>query len=235
MTKRLPALATAILAALAWATPASADTCCANVPVRLDPPAAMPGDTVRLDGMECRNADNSGPLPLNLGSFWLATTNRPAEVDPDTTPGEGLPEMPPVEEWLAFDSVADGDAGAAVPGTATITVPDLPDGRYQLWWWCDNGSGPGGGIHYFDGAETRGGPRPRHVDRTGHPIRPDRWVGPADPTPDRPRACWSSWRAFAIHRLLDAVPVADAGAAASTSLCRDQPAIAAIDTDRRVG
>jgi hypothetical protein len=153
MTARttLRALAIASAAVLLLAPPVSADTCCANLPVDLEPTAARPGDTVRLIGLECRDADNSGPNPLDLGTFWLATTNRAPEGDPDTTPGEGPPDFPPVEAWHAFDSVAPGAAGVAAPGDATITVPDLPDGRYQLWWWCDDGSGPGGGIHYSTG------------------------------------------------------------------------------------
>jgi hypothetical protein len=145
----LRAMAMAIAAVLLHAPAVAADTCCANVPVQPEPGSAKAGDTVTLLGMECRDADNSGPRPLELGSFWLAATDRPAEPDPDTTPGAGLPaELPPVEEWLPFDTVPDGMVG---PGDATITVPALPNGRYQLWWWCDDGSGPGGGIHYSTG------------------------------------------------------------------------------------
>ncbi len=147
----LRALIIASAAMLLMAPPVLADTCCANLPVDLEPTAARPGGAVRLIGMECRNADNSGPLPLVLGSYWLASTDRPAEAEPDTTPGEGLPALPPVEDWHAFASVAAGAAGVAAPGDATIIVPELPDGRYQLWWWCDDGSGPGGGIHYSTG------------------------------------------------------------------------------------
>ena len=137
-------------AVLLLAPAASADTCCANIPVKLDPPAAMPGDTVRLIGMECLNADGSGPLPLDLGAFWLATGARPADADPGSVPGAGLPapDLPPTEEWLPFDNVPDATASS---GDATITVPALPDGTYQLWWWCHDGSGPGGGIHYSTG------------------------------------------------------------------------------------
>ncbi len=153
MTARatLRAVFIASAAVLLLAPPVLADTCCANLPVDLEPTAAEPGDTVRLIALECREADNDGPLRLELGSFWLATTDRPAEGEPDTTPGLGPPDFPPVEDWHAFESVAPGDAGVAAPGDATITVPDLPDGKYQLWWWCDNGSGPGGGIHYSTG------------------------------------------------------------------------------------
>ncbi len=167
-------------AVLLLAPPVLADTCCANLPVDLEPTAAEPGDTVRLIGLECRDADNSGPNPLELGTFWLATTNRPAESGPDETPSEGPPDFPPAETWPPFDSVAPGDAGVAAPGDATITVPDLPDGRYQLWWWCDDGSGPGGGIHYSTGPRLVIGEVPDTA--TAAPIVPnplDRAGGPA--------------------------------------------------------
>jgi hypothetical protein len=125
-----------------------ADTCCANIPVGLDPASAKPADTVRLIGMQCLRSDGTGPLALNIGSFWLATTERSA-IEPGDVPGPGLPqELPPVDEWLAFDSVPDPSAAS---GDATIKVPTLPNGTYQLWWWCDDGSGPGGGIHYSTG------------------------------------------------------------------------------------
>ena len=125
-----------------------ADTCCANLPVGLDPLSAKPADTIRLIGMQCLRSDGTGPLPMDLGSFWLATTDRPA-IAPGDVPGPGLPQdLPTVDEWLAFDSVPDP---TATSGDATIKVPDLPIGSYQLWWWCDDGSGPGGGIHYSTG------------------------------------------------------------------------------------
>jgi hypothetical protein len=181
MTARttLRAMVIASAAILLLAPPVLADTCCANLPVDLDPTAAKPGDEVRLIGLECRDADNSGPNPLDLGTFWLATTDRPAEVAPDQTPSEGPPDFPPAETWPAFDSVAPGAAGVAAPGDATITVPDLPDGRYQLWWWCDDGSGPGGGIHFSTGPRlvvgevpdtaTVASIQPDHVERAGGP------------------------------------------------------------------
>lgn len=173
----LRAMIFGIVAVMLIAPPVFADTCCANVPVQLDPTAANPGDTVKLIGLECRNADNSGPNPLRLGSFWLATTDRAAETDPDTTPGAGLPEvLPPIDDWLAFDSVPDEVTG---PGDATITVPDLPDGRYQLWWWCDDGSGPGGGIHYSTGPRLAVGEVPDTATEAALPS--DRTDGPAWP------------------------------------------------------
>ena len=148
MTARstLRATVIGIAALLLLAPPALADTCCANVPVGLDPPSAMPGDTVQITRLRCLHADNSGGLPLSLGSFWLWAGDRAGEADPDAAPGPGLPQdLPPVEEWLPFDSV---DVAA---GSAAIIVPNLPDGRYQLWWLCENGGGPGSGIHYSTG------------------------------------------------------------------------------------
>jgi hypothetical protein len=147
MRSAIVAAAFALSVALVTAPQVAADTCCANAPITFDPPSAMPGDTVRLSGIACLNADNTGPLALDLGGFWLAKTNRPAQADPDTAPGPNLPPPPIVEGWLPFASVN----RVMGPGDATIVVPDLPDGRYQLWWWCDNGAGPGGGIHYSPG------------------------------------------------------------------------------------
>lgn len=138
----------AAAALLLLAPTALADTCCANIPVGLDPASAKPADTVRLIGMQCLRSNGSGPLPVNLGAFWLATTDRPA-IEPGDVPAVGLPQdLPPVDEWLAFDSVPDP---SATSGDATIKVPQLSNGTYQLWWWCDDGSGPGGGIHYSTG------------------------------------------------------------------------------------
>ena len=76
----------AAVAALATAQPVSADTCCANVPVQPAPRSVDPGDVVALTGLQCLRSDGSGPLSLNLVSFWLATGRRPAE-DPGDTPG----------------------------------------------------------------------------------------------------------------------------------------------------
>ena len=152
-----------------------ADTCCANVPVGLEPRSAGPGDVVRLIGMQCRNADNSGPLPLGLGSFYLATTDRAAESDPDTAPGPGLPaELPPMERWLPFASVP---GASQTIGDATIEVPVLSRGTYQLWWWCDDGSGPGGGIHYSTGPRLviTGSPDTDTATIGSHPSRSPDW------------------------------------------------------------
>ena len=156
----------AIIAILLLAPPALADTCCANLPVRLDPRSAMPGDTVRLIGLECRNADNSGPLPLKLGAFWLWPGKRAAEGQPDVVPGPGLPaDLPSTARWLPFATLPPPTAGR---GDATIIVPDLPDGTYQLWWWCDDGTGPGGGIHYSTGPRLAiGVPPDTAIDRGG--------------------------------------------------------------------
>jgi hypothetical protein len=153
-----------IAAVLLLAPVAVGDTCCANTSVKLDPGSAKVGDAVRLTGIQCLHADNTGGLPLNSGSFWLWTGDRGAEADPDEVPGPGLPQdLPPTEEWLPFDSV-DPAAGSAV-----ITVPDLPDGTYQLWWWCDDGSGPGGGIHYSTGPRLAIGVPDTATDAIGSP------------------------------------------------------------------
>lgn len=160
MTTRsmLRATMIAIAAVLLVAPAVVADTCCANLPVGLDPRSAMPGDVVRITGLQCRNSDNTGPLPLKLGAFWLSTARRPAQSDPGSVPGDGLspPDLPPVETWHAFASVPDPKATA---GDATIIVPDLPGGTYQLWWWC-KGSGPGGGIHFSTGPRLAVGGAP---------------------------------------------------------------------------
>jgi hypothetical protein len=127
-----------------------ADTCCANVPTGFQPRSAHPGEVVTVTGLQCLNADNSGPLPLKPGAFWLSGDRRPAEPDPGSVPGLDLPfpDLPPVETWPSFATVPDPSAAV---GSATIIVPDLAAGTYQLWWWCDDGSGPGGGIHYSTG------------------------------------------------------------------------------------
>jgi hypothetical protein len=139
----------ALALALSMAPPALADTCCANAEVDLSPRAASSGDRVELTNLQCLAADNSGPLPFAPGAFWLWPGNRPADTEPDTTPGEGFPQdMPATDEWLPFDSTQEGTDGT---GSAVITVPDVRDGRYQLWWWCDDGTGAGGGIHYSTG------------------------------------------------------------------------------------
>jgi len=138
-----------IAAALLISSTALADTCCANVPVRLDPPSAMPGDTVRLTGLRCLTSGGKGPLSLNLDAFWLATGYRPAE-DPRDVPGNlPSPDLPPLRKWHPFDSAPPFDSTRR--GEATVVVPDLPDGWYQLWWRCDNGGGRGSGIHYSTG------------------------------------------------------------------------------------
>ena len=128
MTARstLRAVVIGIAAVLLLAPAALADTCCANTRVTLDPPSAKPGDAVRLIGMRCLRADNSGGLPLSLGSFWLWAGDRAGEADPDTAPGPGLPQdLPPVEKWLPFDSVdvAAGSAAIIVPQPARWQVP----------------------------------------------------------------------------------------------------------------
>jgi hypothetical protein len=139
----------AILAALLLAPPVLADTCCANTAVGLEPASAMPGDSVRVVGITCLRADNSPSGTLEPQRFWLWPGTRAAEAFPDTTPGEGLPvDLPAVETWPSLSSF---QALASDSAIVTLTVPDLAPGTYQLWWWCDDGSGPGGGIHYSTG------------------------------------------------------------------------------------
>ncbi|MCJ7710833.1 MAG: hypothetical protein MUQ32_08370, partial [Chloroflexi bacterium] len=60
-------------------------------------------------------------------------------------------------------------------GDAAIIGPDLPDGLYQLWWLCDNGGGPGSGIHYSPGPRLAIGVPPDTATETAAP------QGPADP------------------------------------------------------
>jgi hypothetical protein len=100
---------------------ALADTCCANTPVELVPAVAKSGQTASVSGVRCLNADNTGPLPLNLVGFWLSPGSRPAVSDPDTAPGAGVPSnMPDPESWPPFDSVTEAGDGS---GSAVFTVP----------------------------------------------------------------------------------------------------------------
>jgi hypothetical protein len=143
-----------LAAALLAAGVASADTCCANTSVAIEPSnGAMPGDIVRLEKIACLAYDNSGPLELNLVGFWLSSDTVPADPNPGDVPGSDgsrlASDLPPEETWPPFASVsAPGSAGS---GWATVVVPDVAAGSYQLWWRCDNGGGPGGGIHYSGG------------------------------------------------------------------------------------
>jgi hypothetical protein len=147
------ALALAALTLTVLAPTVLADTCCANTSVTAVPRTAMPGDTVRLDGIACLNPDNSGPLPLNAVEFWLSTDRVPADPNPGDTPGDPdvhlAEDLPPAGQWFPFAGVS--VSGKAAVGSATIVVPALADGTYQLWWRCDNGGGPGSGIHYAAG------------------------------------------------------------------------------------
>ena len=167
----------AVVGAVLLASTALADTCCANLPVGLDPREADPGDTVRVSGLECRNADNSGPRPLALGAYRLAEGERAAEDPGDqpgpANPGPGPADFPPVEAWLPFASVPDPGLAS---GDATIVVPDLPDGSYQFWWWCDQ-DGPGGGIHYSTGPRLTIGDLPDTTTESApsEPSPPSLW------------------------------------------------------------
>lgn len=146
-------MAIAAMTLMLAAPTALADTCCANTSVTPVPRVAMPGDTVRLDGIACLGPDNSGPLPLNPVEFWLSTDRVPADPNPGDTPGNPdvhlADDLPPVGQWTPFASVT--IQGEAAVGSATIVIPDLADGRYQLWWRCDNGGGEESGIHYSGG------------------------------------------------------------------------------------
>jgi hypothetical protein len=134
------------------------DTCCANTEVGLEPASASPGATVRLTGLRCLAADGSGPLELKLDAYWLSAGDRAAEADPDTVPGPGLPsDLPSTDAWHPFDSVTPAADGT---GNATITVPPLDAGTYQLWWTCDERGGPGSGIHYSTGPRLAVGTMP---------------------------------------------------------------------------
>lgn len=143
----LSAIPTAVVALLLLAQVALADTCCATAPIALDPPAAIPGQTVRLIGMRCLTSDGAQTNPLKLGRFLLTARS------PDV-PGAGptAAGLTAVKSWLAFKQVP---SPAQAIGVASIIVPNLPRGDYQLWWWCDDGSGPGGGIHYSTGPRLR--------------------------------------------------------------------------------
>ena len=149
------------IAVLALAPAATADTCCANTHVTFTPASAEPGDRVEIHGIRCLGPDNHGPLELNLVAFWLSTDRIPAD-DPGDVPGNPAvhlaDDLPRVGRWLPFESVT--HAGQTRKGTATIIVPDLPDGSYQLWWRCDNGGGRGSGIHYAGGARLYVGIEP---------------------------------------------------------------------------
>lgn len=159
----------AITLALLVAPEALADTCCANTAVLLQPTTAEPGDTVRLTGIQCLNYDNSGPLPLNLKRFWLSTSTVAANSAPGDVPGPGVPaDIPPVDQWRLFETVPGPNGG----GPATIVVPKVPAGSYQLWWLCDNGGGPGSGIHYSGGPRLIvGGALPNTATIDPTPVR----------------------------------------------------------------
>lgn len=129
-------LAAGLIAAalsMAWSVAVvSADTCCGSSEVGLDPPQGEPGDTVTLEGLACKAADGSGSSPLALlGGFHL---------DADSPEGS-LGDAPDAAEWPAFSTVADPDALA---GSASIVIPEVPDGRYRLWWACHDPGDPDG-------------------------------------------------------------------------------------------
>ena len=144
-----------LTAVLFAASVALADTCCANTAVELDPTTATLGETVTVAGIVCLGPDNSGPLPLNLTGFWLSRDHLPAIAHPGAA-GDGgrlANDLPGVETWLPFATMT--GSGTAAPGTATLVVPAVTSGSYQLWWHCENGAGPGSGIHYSGGSRLR--------------------------------------------------------------------------------
>jgi hypothetical protein len=169
------AIVVGVIASLGSAPAAWADTCCANRAVTFVPSPATVGETVRIDGIVCLAPDNSGPLPLVLRGAWLSQDRIPAEADPATTPGDPrvhpATDLPGDDGWLSFESVT--GAGMAAAGSATITVPGLASGSYQLWWRCDNGGGPGSGIHYSGG--------PRLTIRSGGPATDLAGTVPTEP------------------------------------------------------
>lgn len=127
----------AALALLAAAPAALADTCCGSATVTFDPPRAIVGQTVRLDGLVCVDASIGSPIALaSLERFWLTTAPHDAFLDGTSRPDVG--------DWPTFASAT---APGTTLGTATIVIPDLPDGRYELWWACAEDSGTGGISH----------------------------------------------------------------------------------------
>lgn len=148
MQAALRAVVAATVGLLLLAPIAAADTCCANTAVEIEPRSANPGDVVRVNGITCLNADNTPGAVFKPERFWFWPGSRAAEGAPDVVPGEGLPQdLPPVDTWPSFTSAIKPASGPAI---AVLSVPELSEGTYQLWWWCDGG-GPGGGIHYSTG------------------------------------------------------------------------------------
>jgi hypothetical protein len=168
----------AALAMILLAPAVQADTCCANKAVRFSPSSATPGDTVRIDRIVCRDAYNDGPLELNLVSWWLSSDDIPA-ADPGDVPGSPdvhlADDLPRVGRWHPFASVS--DPGVATAGSATIVIPTMSPGTYQLWWRCDNGGGRGSGIHYSGGPRLAVG-----VPDTAAGAAPTQVVTPSRPS-----------------------------------------------------
>lgn len=80
-------------------------------------------------------------------------------------------------------------------GSAAIVVPNLPDGRYQLWWLCDNGGGPGSGIHYSTGPRLAIG------------VAPDTATETARPPAASDSQAWRAWLALASGAIVFFVTV----------------------------
>lgn len=129
MTRSSMSAALAALAALLLVAPvALAHTCCGSTAVVLDPSETVVGATVELVGLTCE-ADERMPLETLTG-FWLTTQARDSFLED--------PARPDPASWHPFASIEDP---TATVGSATITVPDLPDGRYYLWWACRETAG----------------------------------------------------------------------------------------------
>ena len=120
------------LLALAVVPTAHADVCCGTAEVTFDPPSALPGSTVRAEGLRCVEAvsrdgvtEGAVEMPLILGRFWLTSSDRDTFLE--------SPESWSTDGWYEFAKVPDPTART---GAAVFLVPDLPPGGYQLWWEC---------------------------------------------------------------------------------------------------
>jgi hypothetical protein len=162
--------AVVLVATLALAPVASADVCCGTADVTFDPPRAQAGKTVTLDGLVCVDPANGTQATLaSLRGFWLTRQDDRAFLDD--------PARPDPAEWPAFASVPDPNAKT---GSATIVVPSLRDGRYNLWWACqDAASADSYVLHASTGSRLVVGPPPETATETA-----------PEPTPTSPRADW---------------------------------------------
>jgi hypothetical protein len=145
--RAIPTLLMATVLAALTAPAALADTCCGTADVRFEPPSAAPGVTVTVEDIRCVEADGATSLDLaTLDRFWLTTMPRDAFLESEASID--------YESWPTFAEVRDP---TEAEGTATIVVPGLPPGSYQLWWGC---AGSDGSVvrHYATGSPLRVGP-----------------------------------------------------------------------------